>query len=247
MNATRASSRRSRLADHDDGSPLDRRIQRSRPPAIGRSIWGTSELRKWSMTARDSSSSPASAPPTITPPSGQPTTRCPRGRVPGHGRPVLAQPREGHEVPGHVVLLVKDLVEMVREVIRAPVQKPLIVRDLCRPTVEVVAGAARASRSRASVPPRAGAGPDAAQPSTRLPRAAGGPATAQTELRHRPNRRARSMTSRWTRTIGVVVGDIQLPFFATIVRAMDDAAQAAGWEVNLWPTPTRTSLGSARW
>ena len=41
------------------------------------------------------------------------------------------------------------------------------------------------------------------------------------------------MTSRWTRTIGVVVGDIQLPFFATIVRAMDDAAQAAGWEVIL--------------
>jgi LacI family transcriptional regulator len=58
-------------------------------------------------------------------------------------------------------------------------------------------------------------------------------AAAANELRYRPNRRARSMTSRWTRTIGVVVGDIQLPFFATTVRAIDDAAQAAGWEVIL--------------
>lgn len=67
---------------------------------------------------------------------------------------------------------------------------------------------------------------------------------AASKLHYRPNRRARSMTSRWTRTIGVVVGDIQLPFFATTVRAIDDAAQAAGWEMVL--ANTNEDLGRER-
>jgi LacI family transcriptional regulator len=58
-------------------------------------------------------------------------------------------------------------------------------------------------------------------------------AAAAAELRYRPNRRARSMKSRWTRTIGVVVGDIQLPYFGAAVRAIADAAQTAGSEVIL--------------
>ena len=58
-------------------------------------------------------------------------------------------------------------------------------------------------------------------------------AAAAAGLDYRPNRRAQSITSGRTRAIGVVVGDIQLPFFATAVRAIADAAQSAGWEVVL--------------
>ena len=94
-----------------------------------------------------------------------------------------------------------------------------------RPTLSDVAMAAGVSKATAA---RAVGGYGQVSPEARRRVAA-----AVSELRYRPNRRARSMTSRWTRTIGVVVGDIQLPYFATAVRAIDDVAQAAGWEVIL--------------
>jgi len=53
------------------------------------------------------------------------------------------------------------------------------------------------------------------------------------ELRYRPNALARSMKSGTTRTLGVVVSDIQLAFFAGAVRGIADAARAEDFEVIL--------------
>lgn len=53
------------------------------------------------------------------------------------------------------------------------------------------------------------------------------------ELRYRPNALARGIRSGRTRTLGVVVSDIQLAFFSQAVRGIADAAHAAGFEVIL--------------
>ncbi|RVD46954.1 LacI family transcriptional regulator, partial [Mesorhizobium sp. M2D.F.Ca.ET.140.01.1.1] len=47
-------------------------------------------------------------------------------------------------------------------------------------------------------------------------------------LDYRPNELARSMTTGRSGIIGVVVGDIENPFFSLAVRGISDAARAAG-------------------
>ena len=48
------------------------------------------------------------------------------------------------------------------------------------------------------------------------------------ELDYHPNAVARSLRTRVTHVIGVVVSDITNPFFATLVRGAEDAAIEAG-------------------
>ena len=52
-------------------------------------------------------------------------------------------------------------------------------------------------------------------------------------LDYRPNEVARSMTTGKSGIIGVVVGDIENPFFSLAVRGISDAARAAGFNVIL--------------
>jgi LacI family transcriptional regulator len=52
-------------------------------------------------------------------------------------------------------------------------------------------------------------------------------------LRYRPNALARGIRSGSTRTLGVVVSDIQLAFFSQAVREIADTARGAGFEVIL--------------
>ena len=46
------------------------------------------------------------------------------------------------------------------------------------------------------------------------------------ELDYRPNQVARNLRARATSTIGVVIPDIQNPFFTSLVRGIEDALQA---------------------
>jgi LacI family transcriptional regulator len=57
--------------------------------------------------------------------------------------------------------------------------------------------------------------------------------TAAKSLDYRPNELARSMTTGKSGIIGVVVGDIENPFFSLAVRGITDAARAAGFNVIL--------------
>ncbi|WP_262297723.1 LacI family DNA-binding transcriptional regulator [Microvirga sesbaniae] len=52
-------------------------------------------------------------------------------------------------------------------------------------------------------------------------------------LGYRPNELARSMTTGRSRTIGVVVGDIENPYFGQAVRGISEVASAAGFDVIL--------------
>jgi LacI family transcriptional regulator len=52
-------------------------------------------------------------------------------------------------------------------------------------------------------------------------------------LGYRPNELARSMTTRRSGTIGVIVGDIENPFFSLAVRGISDGAKARGYNVIL--------------
>lgn len=54
---------------------------------------------------------------------------------------------------------------------------------------------------------------------------------AAAELRYQPNALARSMITGTTGTLGVVISDIELGFFAQAVRGIADAANAEGFEV----------------
>lgn len=56
---------------------------------------------------------------------------------------------------------------------------------------------------------------------------------AATRLGYRPNQLARSMITGRTHTLGVVVADIQNPFFAGVTRGITDTARAAGYQVLL--------------
>jgi len=52
-------------------------------------------------------------------------------------------------------------------------------------------------------------------------------------LGYRPNELARSMTTGRSRTIGVIVGDIENPYFGRAVRGISEVATAAGFDVIL--------------
>jgi LacI family transcriptional regulator len=57
--------------------------------------------------------------------------------------------------------------------------------------------------------------------------------SAATELGYRPSAVARSLRMQRTRTLGLIVTDIQNPFFPELVRAADVAARAVGYSVLL--------------
>jgi LacI family transcriptional regulator len=52
-------------------------------------------------------------------------------------------------------------------------------------------------------------------------------------LGYRPNELARSMTTGRSRTIGVIIGDIENPYFGRAVRGISEVATAAGFDVIL--------------
>jgi LacI family transcriptional regulator len=56
---------------------------------------------------------------------------------------------------------------------------------------------------------------------------------AVAELGYRPSGVARSLRMRRTRTLGLIVTDIQNPFFPELVQAADDAARAIGYSILL--------------
>lgn len=56
---------------------------------------------------------------------------------------------------------------------------------------------------------------------------------AARELRYRPSGVARSLKLRVTQTIGLIVTDIENPFFPHLVRAVEDAARVRGYSVIL--------------
>lgn len=53
------------------------------------------------------------------------------------------------------------------------------------------------------------------------------------QMGYRPNRIARSLVSRRTRNVGLVVPDIANPFFSEIARGIEDAAQEQGYNIFL--------------
>lgn len=55
--------------------------------------------------------------------------------------------------------------------------------------------------------------------------------SAADRLGYRPNLLARSLITGRTQTIGVVVGDIQSPFYATVLRGIEDVAREAGFGI----------------
>ena len=56
---------------------------------------------------------------------------------------------------------------------------------------------------------------------------------AARELRYRPSGVARSLKLRSTRTLGLIVTDIENPYFPQVIRAVEDAARARGYSVVL--------------
>lgn len=52
-------------------------------------------------------------------------------------------------------------------------------------------------------------------------------------LGYRPNSQARSLRTQATRVLGLIISDIQNPFFTSLVRGMEDVAQAGGYSVVL--------------
>jgi DNA-binding LacI/PurR family transcriptional regulator len=60
--------------------------------------------------------------------------------------------------------------------------------------------------------------------------------TAAQELDYRPSRVARSLREQRSRIIGLIISDIQNPFFTSIVRAVEDGAHASGHAVFLCNT-----------
>jgi len=56
---------------------------------------------------------------------------------------------------------------------------------------------------------------------------------AVSELGYRPNGAARSLRTRATLVLGIIISDITNPFFTALVRGMEDAAQEAGYSVVL--------------
>src|SRR4051812_33223965 len=56
---------------------------------------------------------------------------------------------------------------------------------------------------------------------------------AARELGYQPNELARSMTTGRSRAIGVIIGDIENPYFGLAVRGISDVAKDAGFDVIL--------------
>jgi LacI family transcriptional regulator len=56
---------------------------------------------------------------------------------------------------------------------------------------------------------------------------------AATRLGYRPDRQARSLRTRATTVLGLIISDIQNPFFTAIARGVEDAASARGFSVVL--------------
>lgn len=56
---------------------------------------------------------------------------------------------------------------------------------------------------------------------------------AVSELGYRPNGAARSLRTRATLVLGIIISDVTNPFFTALVRGMEDAAQEAGYSVVL--------------
>lgn len=97
------------------------------------------------------------------------------------------------------------------------ISRPVTIRDV----------AARAGVSTATVS-RSLRGHTNVSPATREAVAA-----AALELHYRPSGVARSLKLRSTRTIGLIVTDIENPYFPQIVRAVEDAARDWGYSVLL--------------
>ncbi len=93
------------------------------------------------------------------------------------------------------------------------------------PTIQDVAGLAGVSTATAA---RALGGYGSVSPAVRARVAA-----AAAKLNYRRNSLARSMITGNTHTIGLVVADIENPFFARAARGVADVAHAAGYEVLL--------------
>ena len=62
---------------------------------------------------------------------------------------------------------------------------------------------------------------------------------AAERLRYRPNEIARSMNTGRTRTLGLVIGDIENSYFSLAVRGISDVAREAGYSVLLMNTSER--------
>jgi LacI family transcriptional regulator len=56
---------------------------------------------------------------------------------------------------------------------------------------------------------------------------------AATRLGYQPNRQARALRTRATKVIGLLISDIQNPFFTALVRGVEDAASDRGFSVVL--------------
>ncbi len=60
--------------------------------------------------------------------------------------------------------------------------------------------------------------------------------SAMQQLNYHPNTLARSLRTKATHSIGLIVSDIELPFFATLVRGVQDAGAERGRTVILCNT-----------
>jgi LacI family transcriptional regulator len=94
-------------------------------------------------------------------------------------------------------------------------------------TATIADVAARAGVSTATVS-RVLAGVGRARPETRSRVLA-----AASELDYRPSEVARSLKRRSTQTLGLIITDIENPYFPQLVRSVEDAARAAGYSVLL--------------
>ena len=102
------------------------------------------------------------------------------------------------------------------------------------------AGVSTATVSRAL----SGSGPVRARVAARVKAAA-------RALGYEPNRIARSLRVRRTRMAGVLIPDVQNPFFTAVVRGVEDVLQAEGWTLLLGnsddhPERERSCLGTLR-
>ncbi|WP_167133708.1 LacI family DNA-binding transcriptional regulator [Arthrobacter sedimenti] len=102
-----------------------------------------------------------------------------------------------------------------------------MARKIDRTVVTIVDVAAKAGVSTATASRALGGYGRVSQATTERVRA------AAAELGYQPNALAQSMIRGTTRTIGVVVADIENPFFARAARGIGDVARAAGYEVLL--------------
>src|ERR671921_1781330 len=64
---------------------------------------------------------------------------------------------------------------------------------------------------------------------------------AAEELDYRPNELARSMNTGKSKTIGVIVGDIENGYFGLAMRGVSDTAKASGFDVILVNTDEDTT------